>query len=143
VTGVQTCALPISITVGKSNNRDRFIIAGLIGLTTCIISIYLSSLNGGGLGDLRYSLYLARDWLAGKDPYLPYKLNTDTFAVPYPFTSVLLSIPLTWLPDRIAAGIFIGLGSALLAWLILWKSENYRLLIFLSWPFVNNLLFTQ
>jgi hypothetical protein len=119
------------------------ILVALIGLITCVISIYLSSLNGSNLGDLRYSLLLARDWLAGKDPYLSYKLNTDSFAVPYPFTSVLLSIPLTWLPDRIAAGIFIGLGSALLAWVILWKSENYRLLVFLSWPFVNNLLFTQ
>jgi hypothetical protein len=119
------------------------ILVALIGLITCVISIYLSSLNGSNLGDLRYSLLLARDWLAGRDPYLPYKLNTDSFAVPYPFTSVLLSIPLTWLPDRIAAGIFLGLGSMILAWLILERGENWRLLMFLTWPFVNNLIFIQ
>jgi hypothetical protein len=88
-------------------------------------------------------LWPARDWLAGKDPYLPYILNLDTFAVPYPFTAVLLAIPLVWLPDQIAAGVFMGLGSSLLAWLILRREENWRLLLFLSWPLVNNLLFIQ
>jgi hypothetical protein len=128
---------------GKLKYRDRLILAGLIGLLACIISIYISRLAGNDAGDLRYSLWPARDWLAGKDPYLPYKLNLDPFAVPYPFTAVVLVSPLTWLPDRMAAGVLTGLGSGILAWLILSQAKNWRLLLFLSWPFVNSLFFTQ
>jgi hypothetical protein len=118
-------------------------VAALIGLVTCVISIYLARMSNGDAGDLRYSLWPARDWLMGKDPYLPYKLNLDPFAVPYPFTAILLVLPFTWLPDQIAAGVFTGLGSGLLAWLILRRGENWRLLMLLSWPFVNSLIYTQ
>jgi hypothetical protein len=128
---------------GTLNPRDRLKLGGLVGLITCIISIYLSNLSGGNAGDFRYSLWLGRDWLAGNDPYLPYKLNLDPLAVPYPFTAVLLALPLAWLPDRIAAGLFIGLGSGMLAWLILGQGKPWRLLLFLSWPFLNSLVFTQ
>jgi hypothetical protein len=130
-------------TKGKLNIRDRIIVAVLIGLLTCIISIYLSKLSGGDAGDFRYSLWPSRDWVAGKDPYLPYKLNLDPLAVPYPFTAILLATPLVWLPDQIAAGIFLGFGSSILAWFILKNEENWRFLLFFSWPFVNNLFFIQ
>lgn len=134
---------PVTITPKKLSFRDCLVIAGLIGFTTSIISIYITRLGSGGAADFHYSLWLARDWLAGKDPYLPYKLNLDPFAVPYPFTAVLLAIPFTWLPDNIAASVFLGIGSGILAWLILNNPNNWYLLLFLSWPFVNNLIFAQ
>jgi hypothetical protein len=127
----------------KLSIRERMLLTLLIALISFIASVYFSHLTGVGAGDLRYSLLLARDWLAGKDPYLPYKLNIDPFAVPYPFIGVLFSMPLVWLPDRIAAAIFSACGAALLAWLILKHGENWRLLLFASWPFYNSLIFTQ
>jgi hypothetical protein len=133
----------VEATRKQMSTRDRCILALLIAIITCISSHYLSKSTGMGIGDLRYSIWLARDYLAGKDPYLPYKLNTDPFAVPYPFTAVILSLPFAWLPDRIAAAIFTGLGSGILAWLILKRGKSWQLMIFASWPFVNSLLFTQ
>jgi hypothetical protein len=123
--------------------RDRIILTGLIGVTACVAAIYISNLTGVGIGDLRFSLGLAHDWLSGKPPYLPYNLNIDPNAVPYPFTAVLLTLPIVWLPDRIAAGIFSGIGAGLLAWLILRDGKNWRMLMFASWPFINSIIFYQ
>lgn len=125
------------------NFRSRLFIACLIGVSIAIISLYVSALGGVETGDLRYSLWPARDWLAGEDPYLPYKQNLDPIAVPYPFTAVLLVTPLTLLPDRVAGIVFLGIGSCLLAWMVLGKSQNWRLLMFLSWPFINSMAFIQ
>ncbi len=133
----------MTISYRKFSARDCIIIACLIGLLTCVVSIYLARMWGGDAGDFRYSLWPARDWLVGNEPYLPHKLNLDPLAVPYPFTAVLLATPLAWLPDQIAAGIFLGLGSSLLAWFILRRDEKWRLLLFFSWPFINNLIFIQ
>jgi hypothetical protein len=125
------------------NFRDCLILAGLIGLLICILSCYISYLGGKETADLTRIVSPARDWLAGKNIYLPFVLNPDPVNVRYPFTAYLLSVPLTWLPDWIAAGILFGLGSGILAWFILRKAKNWYLLLFLSWPFVNNLFFGQ
>lgn len=134
---------PVDILPQKINTRDRLILSALIGFIICLISIYIYIKRGAGAGDLSYSLLLARDWLINKDPYLPYKLNIDPTAVPYPFTAVVLTMPLIWLPNHIAAGIFFGLGSGILAWFIFTKGVNWQLLLFFSWPFVNSLIFVQ
>ncbi|OGO32184.1 MAG: hypothetical protein A2136_00240 [Chloroflexi bacterium RBG_16_54_11] len=124
-------------------DRERLILTLAIGIITCIFSIYFAMARGGGAGDLRYTLLPARDWLTGKDPYLPYKTNSDPLAVPYPFTAVLLTVPVSWMADEYAAGIFSGIGAGALAWFIFKRKENWRLLIFLSWPFANSLIFAQ
>jgi hypothetical protein len=127
----------------KFNLRDRIILTLLIAIVTFGTTLYLSTLTGPGLGDLRYSLGLAREWLAGHDPYLPFKLNIDPNAVPYPFTAVLITMPIVWLPNQIAAGLFNGIGAGLLAWLIFKNRNNWQLLMFASWPFVNSVMFYQ
>ncbi len=127
----------------KLNSRDCLILAGLIGIIIFIISLYIYFLRGGDQTDFKNIVVLARDWLAGRDPYLAYKLNLDPSSVPYPFTADLFTIPFSWLSDRIAAALFNGLGCALLAWLILRTGKNWYLLIFLSWPMLNNLIFAQ
>jgi hypothetical protein len=85
-------------------------------------------------------LHAARDLLAGIDPYshLPGPYN-----IPYPIPAALLAIPLTWLADFIAGGIFFGVSSGVLAWLILRKGEPWQLLLFLSWPFFYAALYAQ
>jgi hypothetical protein len=127
----------------KLNSRDCLILAGLIGIIIFIISLYISFLRGGDQTDFKNILVPARAWLAGKDIYLPFKLALGPFSLTYPFTTYLLSVPFSWLPDRIAAAVFNGLGCGLLAWFILQKGKNWYLLIFLSWPLLNNLIFAQ
>ncbi len=100
-------------------------------------------LSGGVASDFKNILDPAREWLSGKIIYLPYILHLNPLSVPYPFTTYLLSVPFTYLPDRIAVGVFTGIGCGILAWWILHEEKYWYLLIFLSWPFVNNLLFAQ
>ncbi len=123
--------------------RDRLILAILLGITVAIIAFYLSNAQGGSAGDLRFALSPARDWLKVRDPYSPYQNNPDPIAVPYPFTAVLLTIPLSWLPDNLAASLFSGVGAGVLAWFLLRQGNYWRLLIFLSWPFANTIVYTQ
>lgn len=123
--------------------RDRIFLTLLIGLSVCIGTIYFSKISGPILGDLRYSLGLAREWLAGNKPYLPYLNNIDPKAVPYPFTAVLITMPIVWLSNKIAAGFFTGIGAGLLAWLILKNRNPWQMLLLASWPFVNSVIFYQ
>ncbi len=127
----------------KLKSRDMVIIASLIAIVTCAISLYILYLGGKVGADFKNILVPARNWLAGKDIYLPFQQNLDHNAVPYPFTAYLAAIPFTWMPDWIASGIFVGLSSGLLAWLILRSKNTWLLLLFLSWPFVYNLFLTQ
>jgi hypothetical protein len=105
--------------------------------------VYISILSGSEFSDFRNILIPAREWLTGNDIYLPYKLNLDTLSVPYPFTTYLFAVPFTWLQDRFAAGIFFALGSGVLAWVILSNGNYWYFFLFFSWPYVNNLFFSQ
>ncbi len=123
--------------------RNPIILAVLIGLVVCLISLYLSYLGGKVGGDFKNILDPTRSWLAGNDIYLPFKLNLDPFAVPYPFTAYLASVPFTLLQSWVASAIFLGLSSGVLAWLVLRSGNHHYMLLFLSWPFVYNLLLAQ
>ncbi len=123
--------------------RNRLLLAVFIGVVTFVSSYYISHLTGIGAGDLRYSKWLASDWLSGKNPYQPFAINNEYDIVPYPFTAVLVTLPLVWMPDRIAAAVFSGVGATLLAWLILDRGKNWQLWLLASWPFVNSVIFTQ
>ncbi len=122
---------------------ERLALAGMIGLLVCLVSLYTLQLGRDGAGDFRFSLFPARDLLAGRDPYISNKLNLDPLSTAYPLPAFLLALPLAWLPDRAAAVIFFGLSSGLLAWFILRQGQPWRLLIFLSWPFFNSMMFSQ
>ena len=86
------------------------------------------------------SLHVARDLIAGTDPYRHPRGPDD---VPYPLTAALLAMPFSLLRDPLPSGIFMGLSCGLLAWLILTFSKPWGLMLFLSWPFVYALLFVQ
>jgi hypothetical protein len=123
--------------------HNRILLVLLIGLVTFPGSMYISHLTGLGPGDLLHSLWPAREWLSGKDPYLTYRINNEYEFVPYPFTAIIATLPLTWLPDWLAAGIFSCLGAMLLAWMIITHGKNWQLIMLASWPFVNSIIFTQ
>jgi hypothetical protein len=55
----------------------------------------------------------------------------------------MLAIPLAWLANFIAGGVFFGISSGILAWLILHNGKPWQLLLFLSWPFLFALLYAQ
>ncbi|MBI5950660.1 MAG: hypothetical protein HY865_03285 [Chloroflexi bacterium] len=120
--------------------RNSFGVAVLIGILSGLFCVVALSRIGNGAGDFNWQLRAARDLLAGSDPYgyLPGEYN-----IPYPLPTAMLAIPLVWLPNFIAGGIFFGVSSGVLAWLILQKGEPWQLLIFLSWSFFYALLYAQ
>jgi hypothetical protein len=120
--------------------REYLFLSLLIGIVTAGISMYVFSI-GGGL-DYKNMARDTRSWLAGENIYEHYnKIETD--AVSYPLTAYMLFVPFVWMPDGIAIGIFMGLGSGILSWLIFKTHQYWYLLIFISGPFVYNLLLAQ
>jgi len=120
--------------------RTRFGIALLTGSLCGIICAYALSRIGNGAGDFGWSLRAARDLLARRDPY---NYIPGPYNIPYPLPTAMLAIPLAWLENFIAGGVFFGLSSGILAWLILSYGKPWQLLLFLSWPFFYTLLFAQ
>ncbi len=120
--------------------RTRFGIALIVGSLCGVLCTYALSRIGNGAGDFNWPLRAARDLLSGNDPYdyLPGPYN-----IPYPLPAALLAIPLKWLTDFIAGGVFFGMSSGILAWLILSNGKPWQLLLFLSWPFLYALLYAQ
>lgn len=65
--------------------------------------------------------------LAGQNPY-------DTPLEQYPLTAALFGLPFVWLRPEIAAAVFYGLSSGLLAF-GLTRHGYHRLLVFLAYPY--------
>ncbi len=93
-----------------------------------------------GPGDFNWALDTARALLAGRDPYA---FEPSALQVPYPLPVALFGLPLSALPGTVAAGIFFGVSSGLLAYGIARSGEPWRLLAFLSLPYVYALCFAQ
>jgi hypothetical protein len=83
---------------------------------------------------------MARDLRAGHDPYAS-PVWEDY--VSYPLPAAFFAFPLSFLPDPLSSGVFMGFSSALLAWLILTCGKPWQLAMFLSWPFVYAVFFAQ
>lgn len=118
----------------------RSLVTLLVGSVAGLLcTAALINTNNGG-GDFGWALRSARDLIAGSDPYA-YAIRPDL--VSYPLPAAIIAIPLIPFNDEVAAGIFFGLSSGSLAWLILRSRQYWQLMIFLSWPFVYALLFAQ
>ncbi|HTS04933.1 MAG TPA: hypothetical protein VMP68_05070 [Candidatus Eisenbacteria bacterium] len=90
---------------------------------------------GLGAGDFTWSLHLAEGLLHHQNPY-------DTPLEQYPITAALFALPFVKLPHEIAAGIFYGISSGLLAFGLV-REGYHRLLIFLAYPYWIGLLYVQ
>jgi hypothetical protein len=89
--------------------------------------ILVSAVVGLASGAFRWALHLAHRLLARQNPY-------DTPLEQYPMTAGLLALPFVRLQPEIAAGLFYGISSALLAFGL--TRHSYRgLLIFLAYPY--------
>ncbi len=114
--------------------------AALAGLLAGAACTALTTSFKIGAADFAWALRAARDLLGGRDPYA-YTPGPD--AIPYPLPAALVALPLSRLPDSIAAGIFIGFSVALLAWGTFRAKESWRLGLLFSWPFIYSAIFVQ
>lgn len=115
--------------------RRRILISILIGLASGLLCFVLMHRLHQGAGDFSWSIHLAERWLARQNPY-------DTPLEQYPFVAAFFALPLTWLSRELAAAIFYGVSSALLAFGLM-RDGYHRLLIFLAYPYWIGLLYVQ
>jgi hypothetical protein len=115
--------------------RTRIAISAAIGVASGLFCWFLLRHFHHGAADFQWSIRAARYALAGRNPY-------DTPLEQYPLTAALFALPFLRLPGEMAAGIFFGASSALLAFGI--SRQGYtRLLVFLAYPYWAALLTAQ
>jgi hypothetical protein len=96
------------------------------------VSIVVGVLSGGWAmvllrekrdpGDFAQTWYAARALLAGQNPYGligPGRAFGSDFEFRYPLPAAVAAIPFAPLPRDVASGVFIGLGLACLAWILM------------------------
>jgi hypothetical protein len=88
-----------------------------------------------GAADFTWAIRAAQRLLARKNPY-------DTPFEQYPLTAALFALPLVRLRPEMAAGLFYGISSALLAFGITQRTYT-RLLVFFAYPYWAGMLTAQ
>lgn len=118
--------------------RYRALLSVLIGCASGLFCFRILSHLHAGAYDFAWALYPARELLAGRNPYS----HLPPGAIGYPLTAVILVLPLTWLSDPVAAGVFFGISSGMLA-LGVTRQGYHRLFVFLAYPYWAGLLTAQ
>lgn len=93
-----------------------------------------------GPGDFNWALETVTALLEGRDPY---DFEPSSLKVPYPLPVALFGLPFITLPEPLAAALFFGISSGLLAYGILRTNEPWRLSVFASFPYLYALMFAQ
>jgi hypothetical protein len=106
--------------------RRRVAVTAAIGLASGVFCWFLMKHFHQRAADFGWALHLAQRLLARQNPY-------DTPLEQYPLTAVPFALPFLRLPPEVAAGLFWGISSSLLAFGIT-KNGYSRLLIFLAYP---------
>lgn len=115
--------------------RRRITVSAAIGLGTGAFCWFLMTRLNQGAADFHWALHLAQRLLARQNPY-------DTSFEQYPLPAGLFALPFVRFQPEVAAGIFWGLSSFLLAFGL--TREGYtRLLIFLAYPYWAGILTVQ
>ncbi len=115
--------------------RTRIAISAAVGIASGVFCWFLLHHFNQGAADFQWAIRAARYALAGRNPY-------DTPLEQYPMTAALFALPFVRLPPDVAAGIFFGLGSGLLAF-GLTRQGYSRLLVFLAYPYWGAILTAQ
>ncbi|HEY1271372.1 MAG TPA: hypothetical protein VGF08_05285 [Terriglobales bacterium] len=113
----------------------RILVSLGIGLAGGLFCWYLLRHFHQGAADFGWAIRAARYLLDGRNPY-------DTPLEQYPLTAALFAVPFVRLPGELAAGIFFGISSALLAF-GLTQHGYVRLLVFLAFPYWGAILTAQ
>lgn len=115
--------------------RWRIAVSAAIGLASGAFCWFLMKHLHQDAADFRWALHLARQLLAGQNPY-------DTPLEQYPLTAAFFAFPFLRLQPEIAAGFFWGISSFLLAF-GLTRHGYTRLLIFLAYPYWAGIITVQ
>lgn len=131
--------------------RDNLLIV-FISLVIAAVVWYFASIiphpvayNGVGLGDVGVPYVSMLNWLSRRPVYnLQAASGNYTINITAnPFTTSLVISPLLLLPLRWIGPFFSSFSAGILAYGILRKGEYWRLLVFLSFPFVSAIFDTQ
>src|ERR1700688_1134632 len=115
--------------------RMRITVAAFVGVATGTFCWFLLKRTHQNAGDFGWAIHLAERLVRGQTPY-------DTSFEQYPLPAALLALPFLRTPPEIAAGLFYGISSTLLAFGL--TRENYgRLRVFLAYPYWGRLLVAQ
>jgi hypothetical protein len=115
--------------------RARILVSVLIGVASGFYCWFMMAHFHQQAGDFTWALRGARDLLAGRNPY-------DDHAQLYPLTTFFWGLPLLPFPAEVAAGLFFGASSGLLAFGLI-RDGFHRLLVFLAYPYWAAILTTQ
>lgn len=115
--------------------RWRIAVSATIGLVSGAFCWFLTNHFQQGAADFGWAVHLAQRVLARQNPY-------DTPGEQYPLTAGLFALPFVKLQPEIAAAVFWGVSSALLAY-GLTRHGYIRLLIFLAYPYWAGILTVQ
>src|SRR5258706_9510796 len=107
--------------------RCRIAVSVTIGLATGFFCWFLLTHFHQDAGDFRWAIHAAQRLLSGANPY-------DTPLEQYPLTAALFAVPFIRMPPGVAAGLFFGIGSGLLAF-GLTRHGYQRLFIFMAYPY--------
>jgi hypothetical protein len=115
--------------------RLRVVVSFAIGLASGLFCWFLLHHFQQGAADFQWAIRAARYLLSRTNPY-------DTPLEQYPITAALFAIPFVRLVPDVAAGIFFGLSSGLLAF-GLTRHSYTRLFVFLAYPYWAAILTAQ
>jgi hypothetical protein len=113
----------------------RLAVSALIGIASGLFCWFLMRHFHQDAADLRWAIHAAQRVLAHQNPY-------DTPLEQYPLTAAVFALPFVRLPPEVAAGLFYGISSALLA-LGLTRHGYERLFVFLAYPYWAGILTVQ
>jgi hypothetical protein len=124
--------------VNISRPSRNFAVAAAIGVvsgTLCWAILHRFQLGGA---DFNWAHRAARALLSGENPYA----NTPAGTIPYPLPAAIAALPFAAFPPELAAALFFGISSGLLA-LGLIRQGPERLLIFFAYPYWAALMAAQ
>jgi len=115
--------------------RQRIAVSAAIGFASGAFCWFLMRHFHQDAADFRWALHLAQRVLARQNPY-------DTPLEQYPLTAAIFALPFVRLQPELAAGLFWGISSSLLAF-GLTRHGYTRLLVFLAYPYWAGMLAVQ
>jgi len=115
--------------------RWRIVVSAAIGFASGAFCWYLMKHLHQDAADFRWALHLVHRLLARQNPY-------DTPLEQYPLTAAFFAVPFVRMQPELAAGIFWGFGSFLLAF-GLTRDGYTKLLIFFAYPYWAGIIAVQ
>lgn len=108
---------------------------GILSGTLCWIFLHHFRI---GDADFDWAHQAGRDLLSGKNPYA----RQIPGMIPYPLPAAIVALALVPFPKGVAAALFYGIGSALLAFGLI-REDPKRLFVFLAYPYWAALMTAQ